>query len=86
MKSYDSNRQLLLKQALDLLVTFLMRLDTYEILSQQNKQLLDQYQENPHHFQLASMSDAAERRRIKVARFQKEKGLRSKLEVFEKAL
>lgn len=82
LRSYDSNRQKLLQEASDLLEGFLRRLDTYELLSKQNKQLLDQYQDNPKTFQLASVADAAERRRIKVARFQEEKGLKTKLEVF----
>jgi immunoglobulin-binding protein 1 len=74
---------MLLQQALNLLVEFLTRLDLYDLISQVNKQLLDQYHENPSDFQLSPVSDAAERRRIKVARFQKEKGLKNKLEVVE---
>ena len=80
LRSYDSNRQKLLQEASGLLENFLRRLDTYELLAKQNKRLLDQYQENPKTFQLASATDAAERRRIKVARFQEEKGLKTKLE------
>jgi immunoglobulin-binding protein 1 len=73
----------LLQQASELLENFLTRLESYELLSKQNNKLLDQYQDSRKGFQLASTTDAAERRRIKVARFQEEKGLKTKLEVNE---
>ena len=83
LRTYGANRQRLLHQASELLENFLTRLDSYELLSNQNKQLLDQYQEDRKTFHLASVADAAERRRIKVMRFQEEKGLKAKLEVHE---
>jgi immunoglobulin-binding protein 1 len=83
LKTYGANRQKLLQRASTLLEDFLTRLDAYELLSKQNKQLLEQYQANEKAFQLASTKDATERRRIKVARFQEEKALKAKLEVFE---
>jgi immunoglobulin-binding protein 1 len=82
VRTYGSNRQKLLQQASWLFENFLSRLDSYELLSKQNKQLLDQYQDDRKKFQLASATDAAERRRVKVARFQEEKALKTKLEVF----
>ncbi|ERF71570.1 hypothetical protein EPUS_00559 [Endocarpon pusillum Z07020] len=81
LKAYGSNRQKLLQQASSLLESFLNRLDSYELLSKQNRRLLDQYQENRENFHLASTTDAAERRRVKVARFQEEKSLKTKLEL-----
>lgn len=83
VRTYGSDRQKLLQQASGLLENFLTRLDTYELLSKQNKQFLDQYQDDRRKFQLASATDGAERRRVKVARFQEEKALKTKLEVFE---
>jgi immunoglobulin-binding protein 1 len=81
VRTYGSNRQKLLQQASWLFESYLTRLDSYELLSKQNKKLLDQYQDDRKAFQLASATDAAERRRVKVARFQEEKALKSKLEV-----
>ena len=81
LKTYSSNRLQLLQYASELLESFLTRLDIYELLSKQNKRLLEQYQEDGKNFQLASTTDAAERRRIKLARFQEEKGLKTNLEV-----
>ena len=83
LRTYGSSRQTLLQEASELLESFLTQLDTYELLSKQNKQLLEMYQEDRKKFQLASLTDAAERRRIKVARFQEDKGLKTKLEVWE---
>jgi immunoglobulin-binding protein 1 len=81
VRTYGSNRQKLLQQASWLFESYLTRLDSYELLSKHNKKLLDQYQDDRKAFQLASATDAAERRRVKVARFQEEKALKSKLEV-----
>jgi immunoglobulin-binding protein 1 len=83
LRTYGFNRQKLLQQASELLEDFLTGLESYELLSKQNKKLLDQYQNSRKEFQLAATADAAERRRIKVARFQEEKGLKTKLEVNE---
>lgn len=83
LRTYGFNRQKLLQQASELLEDFLTGLESYELLSKQNKKLLDQYQNNRKEFQLAATADPAERRRIKVARFQEEKGLKTKLEVNE---
>jgi immunoglobulin-binding protein 1 len=82
LRTYDGDRQKLLQQTSGLLEGFLSRLDSYELLSKQNKNLLDQYQENRKTFKLASTADAAGRRRIKVERFKEEKELKVKLEVF----
>lgn len=82
LRTYGSDRRKLLHQAAALLENFLTRLDSYELLSKQSKELFEHYQDNRETFQLASATDTAERRRIKVARFQEEKGLRTKLEVF----
>jgi immunoglobulin-binding protein 1 len=83
LRSYGSNRQKLLQQTSDMLEKFLTSLDSYDLLSKQSKDLLDRYQEDRKAFQLAPTTDAAERRRIKVARFQEEKSLKAKLEVFD---
>lgn len=82
LKTYGSDRQKVLEQASGLLDSFLSQLDSYDLLSKPNKALWNQYQGDRGGFQLASMTDPAERRRIKVARFGVEKGLKTKLEVF----
>lgn len=81
LRSYGANRQQLLQQASLMLERFLSRLDSYDLLSKENQKLLEKYQDSRETFQLASTADAAERRRIKVARFQEEKELKMKLEV-----
>lgn len=83
LKTYSSNRRQLLQHASSLLESFLARLDTYDLLSKPNKRLLEQYQEDRKNFQLASKTDAAERRRVKVTRFQEEKSLKTNLEVLK---
>lgn len=82
LKSYDGDRQQTLGQASGLYDTFLSRLDQYNILSGGNKKLYEQFQESPTAFTLAESTNAEERRRIKVARFQEEKALKTRLEVF----
>lgn len=68
---------------LQLYEAFLSRLDNYGILSDQNRKLYERFLESRSSFQLASTSNVEERRKVKVARFQQEKGLKAKLEVCE---
>lgn len=81
LKTYGPDRRQLLQQASELMNNFLSRLDSYKLLSKQDRELWEQYQIDRKGFQLASTSNPAERRRIKVARFQLEKDLKAKLEV-----
>lgn len=77
----SSDREAVLRRALDQYERFLTRLDEYELLSVGDKKLFEQYMANPSTFTLAPMDDAAARRDIKVRRFREEKELKQKLEV-----
>ncbi|KAJ5152376.1 hypothetical protein N7492_010671 [Penicillium capsulatum] len=74
------DREATLKRALELYEQFLTRLDEYELLSKEDKKLLEQYLANPSSFTLAPINDAAARRETKVRRFREEKELKQKLE------
>lgn len=80
-RAATSDREAVLRQALDQYEKFLTRLDEYELLSPGDKRLFVQYMANPTTFTLAPTSDAAARRDIKVRRFREEKELKQKLEV-----
>ena len=81
LKSYNGDRRQTLREASGLLDGFLTRLDQYDILSASDKKLYEQFQENSTSFTLAASTNAEERRRVKVARFQEEKTLKTRLEV-----
>lgn len=81
LRSYASDRARSLQQVLELLEHYLTRLDAYGILSVENKKLYEKFIENRTSFSLSSSTNLEERRRVKVARFQEEKSLKSKLEV-----
>lgn len=76
-----SDRESVLRKALDQYERFLNRLDEYELLSVGDKKLFEQYMANPSTFTLAPVDDAAARRDVKVRRFREEKELKQKLEV-----
>ncbi|CAI7604929.1 hypothetical protein N7533_003136 [Penicillium manginii] len=79
-RAATSDREAVLRQALEQYEKFLTRLDEYELLSGGDKRLFVQYMANPTTFTLAPTSDAATRRDIKVRRFREEKELKQKLE------
>jgi immunoglobulin-binding protein 1 len=81
LKSYDSDRSKMLQHVLQLFETFLSRLDNYGILSVEHRKLYERFLENRSSFQLASSTNVEERRKVKVARYQQEKSLKTKLEV-----
>ncbi|OKL56279.1 hypothetical protein UA08_08462 [Talaromyces atroroseus] len=78
----SANRETVLRRALGEYEKYLTRLDDYNLLSARDRKLFEQYSENPSKFSLASKSDAANRREVKVARFREEKELKQKLEYF----
>jgi hypothetical protein len=80
-RAATSDREAVLRQALEQYEKFLTRRDEYELLSGGDKRLFVQYMANPTTFTLAPTSDAATRRDIKVRRFREEKELKQKLEV-----
>jgi len=61
--------------------SYLERLDAYGILSSKDRKLYERFLEDRGAFSLASPTDAAARRQVKVARYQDEKALKQKLEV-----
>ena len=63
---------------------YLKQLDSYEILSKSDAALLEQFEEAPNTFAVASTSDAAGRRETKIRRFKEEKALKQKLEHMQK--
>jgi immunoglobulin-binding protein 1 len=71
----------MLQHVLQLFEDFLGKLDSYGILSAENRKLYERFMEDRLSFQLASSANAEERRNVKVARFQQEKRLKAKLEV-----
>jgi immunoglobulin-binding protein 1 len=81
LKSYDDHRLASIRRSAQLLESFLERLDHYTMLSQADKKLYERYQETKPKFSLLSTSNADERRRVKISRFQEEKQLKQKLEV-----
>ena len=81
LKSYGSDRASALQKVLGLFESFLTRLESYGILSSENKKLYERFSEGRTSFSLASSTNLEERRRVKVARFQQEKNLKAKLEV-----
>lgn len=81
MKSYNNDRTRLLAQAADSFQNFLGSLDDYDLLAKKDKEVFKSYLEAPKRFQIAASSDFNERRRLKIERFQAEKGLKSQLEV-----
>lgn len=80
-RTLSSDREAVLRRALEQYEIFLNRLDEYELLSAGDKKLFAQYMANPTTFTLAPANDAAARRYIKVRRFREEKELKQKLEV-----
>ena len=81
LQSYGSDRSKMLQNVLQLFEIFLSRLDNYTILSAEDRNLYERFQENRSSFQLAPSTNVEERRKVKVARFQQEKSLKAKLEV-----
>ncbi|KAJ9222227.1 hypothetical protein DTO169C6_5356 [Paecilomyces variotii] len=79
-RSYSSDREALLRRALQYYESFLARLEDYDLLSPSDKKLYERYAEDPKSFTLAPMNDAAARREVKVNRFREEKELKQKLE------
>ncbi|OQE44988.1 hypothetical protein PENCOP_c002G08643 [Penicillium coprophilum] len=81
-RAATSDREAVLKRALEEYEKYLMRLDEYLLLSDGDKKLFKQYMANPTSFTLMPANDAAARREIKVTRFREEKELKQKLEYF----
>ncbi|KAI9832202.1 MAG: hypothetical protein M1826_002206 [Phylliscum demangeonii] len=59
---------------------YLRGLQAYDVLSDQDQKMYDQYLENPQTFSTASTTDLAARRQAKIERFRREKEWKQKLE------
>ncbi|CAK4031424.1 related to TAP42, component of the Tor signaling pathway [Lecanosticta acicola] len=59
---------------------YLKRLDSYDLLSKEDANLFEQWQESADTFSTASTTDPASRRDAKIRRFKEEKALKQKLE------
>ena len=80
-KSYDGNRLAALQRVSTLLDKFLTRLDQYSMLSADERKLFERYQETKAGFSLLP-ANPEDRRKLKIKRFQEEKDLKKKLEVW----
>ncbi|EGS21398.1 uncharacterized protein CTHT_0032550 [Thermochaetoides thermophila DSM 1495] len=76
-----SERKHLVSAARDAYERFLHLLDSYGLLSQQYKKLLEQYHDSPTTFStIPAASDPVSRRNAKIANYRQEKELKAKLE------
>ncbi|KAI9847077.1 MAG: hypothetical protein M1837_003195 [Sclerophora amabilis] len=75
-----SHRERILHRAREAFERYLERLESYSLLSWDERKLFEQYTEDPDAFSTASKRDAAIRRDTKIARFREEKELKKKLE------
>jgi hypothetical protein len=81
----QKDRLSLLAKAREAYERYLLQLDQYEILSSDEKKLYQRYTESPTTFTTISTTDPAARRGAKIANFKREKELKQKLEVGNKA-
>jgi len=80
-RSYNSDREALLRRSLENYEGYLSRMDDYGLLNDGNRKLYERYNSNPTSFSLTPVNNAATRREVKVSRFREEKELKQKLEV-----
>jgi hypothetical protein len=81
LRRIGARRLDVLERAQRLYESYLERLDTYRIISSKDQKLYERFLEDRNAFSLASPTDAAARRQVKVARYQDEKALKQKLDV-----
>ena len=81
LKDCVSSRRAVLRRAQEAYERYLSLLDTYRMLSTQNKRLYERYTDSRDDFSLMSSNDASTRRDAKIARFKHEQELKLKLEV-----
>jgi immunoglobulin-binding protein 1 len=77
----DGDRKVLSRQAQTAYDRFLNGLDSYDMLSPDDKKLYDTFTSDKDNFTLLSQADASKRRETKIARFKQEAELKRKLEV-----
>jgi immunoglobulin-binding protein 1 len=84
-KDNTSDRKNVLQRAREVYERYLSLLDSYEILSSDDRKLFERFLENRDSFSTASTTDAAARRETKISRFREEKAMKKKLEVLVKS-
>ncbi|RMZ75672.1 hypothetical protein DV737_g5165, partial [Chaetothyriales sp. CBS 132003] len=80
LRSYDNQRLAGLRRASQLLEEFLARLDQYRMLTKNEQELFERFQQQRSSFSISSAAGPEEKRRIKISRFQQEKALKQKLQ------
>lgn len=73
---------MVLRKAQEAYERYLSLLDTYDILSKNDRKLYERYIENRDEFSLISSNDPGARRDTKIARFKQENELKLKLQVY----
>jgi immunoglobulin-binding protein 1 len=81
IRDNTSDRKGVLQQAREAYERYLSLLETYEVLPDGDRKLFERFLENRDSFSTASTTDAAARRKTKIARFKEEKAMKMKLEV-----
>lgn len=81
LKDSISDRKQVLRRAQDAFERYVHLLDTYRMLSQNDRRLYERLQESPDSFSLTSSADPTARRDAKITRFKQETELKRKLEV-----
>jgi immunoglobulin-binding protein 1 len=84
-RSTATDRKSVLKKAQATYEDYLHRLDIYGIIVGDNKRLYKEYVDNKDRFTLLSQTDPSKRRETKIARYNQQKDLKQKLEVWNAA-
>ncbi|KAL0933131.1 tor signaling pathway regulator [Colletotrichum truncatum] len=77
-------RRVALERARESYETFLGLLDSYDLLSQDNKKLYSSYTDDPLAFSTLGGTDPAKRRDVKIANFKAERSLKERLETLRR--
>ncbi|RMZ87197.1 hypothetical protein DV736_g5574, partial [Chaetothyriales sp. CBS 134916] len=80
LRSYGGQRMAGLRRASQLLEDFLARLDQYRMLTKNEQELFERFQQQRSSFSISSTAGPEEKRRIKISRFREEKSLKQKLQ------
>lgn len=78
-----SSRKAVLRRAQEAFERYLSLLDTYRMLSKNDRKLYERYVEGRDDFSLTTSNDPSARRDAKIARYRQENELKLKLEVGE---
>ena len=78
-----SSRKAMLRRAQEAFERYLSLLDTYRMLSRNDRKLYERYMDGRDDFSLMTSNDSSARRDAKIARYRQENELKLKLEVGE---